>query len=282
MKLENIKSIHFVPANKTHYLEKILKHNEKPDALIFDLEDSVKPDAKDSARENLVKMFEDYKEELRNFTILIRPNKENTPFYKKDTEIIKQLNPDFIVLSKVESKKEIKRGKKIFYRPVIVAIETILGIENSEEILSSLSDEDAVVVGYEDLSAELGIERPRDLFTVNPLTHNIFNVYTKARKYDIPILDAVCRYYKQEDLEIMKNECEFTSNLRFTGKFTIHSNQISIANEYFDKSKIKDFANDVVKKFYDIDDGSAVIVKDKQMMDTPSLKLYKKYKENDK
>lgn len=283
MKLNSLKSLHFIPAHKTNFLERILNEiEEKPDAIVFDLEDSVKPDAKELARENLIKILQDNKTKTGSYTLIIRPNKEDTPYYKQDVKVIKQLNPDVILLAKVEEKGEIKRAKKIYKnKPLIIAIETIRGVENVDTLLSFLNEDDAVVVGYEDLSAELQIERPQDLSTVNPLTHLIFDVYKSARKHNVIIFDAVCRYFKEEDIHILEKECVFTSNLRFTGKFSIHPNQINLINTHFDKKKLQTLANDVVQQFYGVEDGSAVIVKNNQMMDTPSLKLYQKNKDND-
>lgn len=283
MTIQSIKSLHFIPAHKTNFFDHIIKKSKtKPDALVFDLEDSVKPEAKDIARKNLVKIFEDNREVLKNYFVIIRGNNETSQYYSDDVKVIKTLNPDAILLAKVEDKKEIKHTRKIFKDiPIIVAIETIKGIKNREQIIGYLQKNDAVVVGYEDLSAELMIERPKELSSVNPLTSLLFDVFKTTRKYKIRIFDAVCRYYKEEDLKILENECEFTSTLRFSGKFSIHPNQISLINSYFDKKRITDFATDIVDRFNDVKDGTAVIVKDNQMMDTPSLNLYKKYKNNE-
>ena len=75
----------------------------------------------------------------------------------------------------------------------------------------------------------------------------------------------------------MKTPVLFTSDLRFAAKVSIHPSQVPLINKYFDKEKLITFAKNVVCTFSEIGDGSAVIVKDDQMMDTPSLKLYKKY-----
>lgn len=281
--LKEVKSIHFIPAHKTNFLDNILNNKIIPDALCFDLEDSVLPESKNIARENLIKMLKENESKIKKFLIGIRPNKENTSYYKEDVKAIQKINPDFILLAKVESKKEIKRARKLYKnKPLIVAIETIIGVENIDKIISCLNKSDAVVVGYEDLSGELQIERPENLSLVNPLTHLIFDVYKNARKHNIIIFDAVCRFFKKEDLHILKKECIFTSNLRFSGKFSIHPNQIELINQYFDKIKLKKIADDITNRFNKIRDGSAVIVKDRQMMDTPSLKLYEKYKTNKK
>ena len=282
MKLNQLRSIHFIPAHKTEFLNNILNDKKiKPDALIFDLEDSIRPEAKNMARKNLIKMFTENKEKLSNYILIVRPNKEGTSYNKEDVKIISQINPDVVLLAKVENEKEIAHARKTYKnKPLIVAIETILGVDNINKILDSLTENDALVVGYEDLSAELQIERPKDLASTNPLTYLIFEVYKSARKHNVILFDAVCRYFKEEDLQILEKECSFTSELRFTGKFSIHPNQINLINHYFDKTKLKEFANDIVQRFYNVEDGSAVIVKDKQMMDTPSLKLYEKYKKS--
>jgi citrate lyase subunit beta/citryl-CoA lyase len=283
MTIHSIKSLHFIPAHKTNFFDYIIKEAKtKPDALVFDLEDSVKPEAKDMARENLVKIFENHREVLQNYFVIIRGNNEASEYYSRDIKVLKTLKPNAILLAKVEDKKEIKHARKVFKDiPIIVAIETIKGVENREQIIGCLQKDDAVVVGYEDLSAELMIERPKELSSVNPLTSLLFEVFNTARKHKIKIFDAVCRYYKEEDLKILENECEYTSTLRFSGKFSIHPNQIGLINSYFDKKRITDFAIDVVGRFNDVKDGTAVIVKDNQMMDTPSLNLYKRYGKDD-
>ncbi|MCL5011241.1 MAG: aldolase/citrate lyase family protein [Patescibacteria group bacterium] len=230
MKLRDVRSLHFIPAHKTAFLEHLFKDVQtRPDAIVFDLEDSVKPEAKDLARENLIKVIKENKDKLKDYVIIIRPNREGTPYYKKDVEAIQLLNPDAVLLPKVEDRKEIKRARKQYKnKSLIVAIETLVGIENIDSILSNLTEFDAVVAGYEDLSADLKIERPKDLSLTNPLTYLIFEVYISARKHSVIIFDAVCRYFKHEDLPILDRECDFTSNLRFAGKFSIHPNQISL------------------------------------------------------
>jgi citrate lyase beta subunit len=282
MKISSLKSLHFIPANKSAFLDHIIKSVDgKPDALVFDLEDSIKPEAKDWARDNLLKLFSDNKQIFDEYFIIVRINSISSSYCTDDIEALKNINIHAILLPKVENKSEIEHVRNIFNNiPVIVALETIKGIENRNEIISSLKNCDAVVVGYEDLSAELMIERPQDLSSVNPLTSIIFEVFNTARKYRISILDAVCRYYNEDDLSILKKECSFTSTLRFSGKFSIHPNQISIINNYFDKKKINDLAEIVINKFDSIVDASSVIVNDGQMMDTPSFKLYKEYRKN--
>lgn len=275
MKSQELKSLHFIPANKPQYLDSILKSSLKPDALVFDLEDSIQPAAKDFARTALHKMLEKHKSKLKKYIIIIRPNTEKSPYFRKDASMIKRLNPNMILLPKVEKISTLKNARKIFKRkPIIAAIETIKGINVVDKIAANLTDLDALVVGYEDLSADLQIERPNDLNTINPLTQLIFTVFTTARKHKIRIFDAVCRYYKTNDLHWLEQECAFTSNLRFQGKFSIHPNQINIINKYFEPKKLHYQANQIVQQFYGIKDGSAIIVKDQQMMDTPSLKMY--------
>ena len=84
MKLNDIRSIHFIPANRQNFLENIINDSEiRPDSLIFDLEDGVLPEAKDVARQTLIKMFEDTTK-IRDYHTAIRPNKEDTVYFKKD------------------------------------------------------------------------------------------------------------------------------------------------------------------------------------------------------
>ena len=134
------------------------------------------------------------------------------------------------------------------------------------------------MLGYEDLSSELMIERP-DLDSMNPLTKIILRSVVSAREKDVVMIDAVSRKYgTPENIRELEKECLHTCyNLGMSSKVGIHPSQISVINRVFDKRAILRRGEEVLGKFRELKDGSFVITNGgKEMMDTPSYKLYSK------
>lgn len=83
-----IRSLLFVPSIKTHFFGKLfnLKGADKPDGIIFDLEDSVSEKCKGEARDNLRKFLyqdNDYRSKLfREYVIFIRINDFRTDWFQ--------------------------------------------------------------------------------------------------------------------------------------------------------------------------------------------------------
>ena len=278
--LNNVKSLHFIPAVRLDFFDHFKINQLQADVIVFDLEDSVDENSKILAQENLAKIFLDNKDYLEKYKTCIRPNSKYTKYFKDDSKIINKINPDIVLLPKVDNVEDLKFYKKTFKaKNIICAIETLAGVSNVNEICQKLDPKtDAIVVGYEDLSSELKIERPPHLESQNPLTQIIFSVFVVARRFNIPIFDAVCRFFKSEDISILEKECEFTSSLRFSAKFSIHPNQISIINDYFSKEKINNYAETIIDEFSNKSAGTGVRVVNNQMIDLPSLRLYKNIK----
>lgn len=280
-----IRSWLFVPAVKEKFFEKIMtvEGEEKPDVIIFDLEDSVHPNHKSRAREILTSYLHDneaYRREFsKKYVSVIRANAFGTDWFKDDMKTINRLKPDFFGMSKVESPDEIKYLRENSTVPqFFVPIETIKGFKKREGIIKELSTYDVLVLGYEDLSSELMIERP-DLDSMNPLTKIILRSVVSAREKDVVMIDAVSRKYgTPENIRELEKECLHTCyNLGMSSKVGIHPSQISVINRVFDKRAILRRGEEVLGKFRELKDGSFVITNGgKEMMDTPSYKLYSK------
>lgn len=280
-----IKSLLFIPAIKEKYFDKILdlKNNNKPDGIIFDLEDSVNEEYKDNAREILFNRLiknTGYKTNISNlYKIFIRINSFKTKWFAGDLDLVKKIAPDFVMLSKVEKEKELLLTRKKCKNPqLFVVIESIKGVKNREKILESMKPEDLFAIGYEDLSSELLIERPNDLSIENPISKILIDCIISARDKDIIMIDAVSRKFETpKNLKYLEKECKFTLSLGLTAKVAVHPSQVSIINRVFNKKILFKKARNVLGKFEKLEDGSFVIVsKNKEMIDTPSYKMYKK------
>lgn len=275
------------PAIKERFLQKILtlKGVNKPDVVIFDLEDSIAntQDAKTKARNQLINSLitnKSYRKAIdTNFLTAIRVNHHTSDYCKEDIHAITKIHPHFVIVPKVETEEEVifyqRQFKDIQLRFVI---ETIKGYENRNEILRSLRPTDILGIGYEDLCADLGIERPHDLIQPNPLVHIVNCCLISAKQYNISFVEGPSRKYgSRKNLGDCRKECLLSLNMGFNSKLAIHPSQIRIINTIYSKKRLKERARKVLQKFQDLDDGTFVIGdKGKNMMDTPSVSLYSK------
>ena len=141
------------------------------DAAILDLEDAVSPAEKDAARilvRNAIKTLK-YKCE-----VCVRINSIDTTFWKEDLDEILPLRPDLIMPPKISTAQDVlvvdaymtelekKHGMEVGTVKLIPLIETALGIENAYAIASSCPRVAAMLLGGEDLTADLQCKRTKE------------------------------------------------------------------------------------------------------------------------
>ena len=97
------RSVLYMPGANTRALEKA--RTIAADALIFDLEDAVAPDAKEAARANVVAAARSRSYGKRE--IVIRCNGMGTPWGKADVAAIATSGADAILVPKVENAAEV-------------------------------------------------------------------------------------------------------------------------------------------------------------------------------
>ena len=184
------------------------------------------------------------------------------------------------MLAKVESSAELRAIRESSEASrLLVAIESLKGLHNIDSILREMNKRDLFAIGYEDLSAEMGIERPKNLNSINLLTKLILDSAIHARRHGVAMLDAASRKFLEHDLALLRDECLFTSNLGLSGKVCIHPSQISTVNGVWGarNNLMQERGQRVVEGFKCLNDGSFVIVnEEKEMMDTPSYRMYDK------
>ena len=98
------RSVLYIPGSKERALDKA--RGLACDAIIFDLEDAVTPDAKDSARETLKTALAEggYGERAK----IIRINGLDTDWGADDVKVLKDAGADAFLLPKVNSVKDIE------------------------------------------------------------------------------------------------------------------------------------------------------------------------------
>ena len=221
------RSILYVPGSN----EKALKKSSTldVDALIYDLEDSVAPNAKESARDSLIKIINSGVNKDKEQ--VVRINSLDTDIGRDDLKILDHCTPDAILIPKVNSADDVIECEKLINNEDIkiwVMMETALSIVNAYEIAKVSKTLKCFVMGTNDLSTELGIEE--DLKRT-ALQTSFEKCMMASKAYKISILDGVFNDIK--DSEGFEQECVYSHGLGFDGKTLIHPSQINICNKIF-------------------------------------------------
>ena len=224
------------------------------DAVIFDLEDSVAPDAKVEARENLRKLLGEPLGGGRE--TIIRINALSTPWGAEDLRAAQDLAPDAILIPKVEDPEDIAQIDEALDQTdapetlrLWAMIETPKGIMNAGQIARASRTPggrlDCFVTGTNDIVKETGVAplpgRPY-------LSTWLMEIVLAARAYGIDVLDGV--YNDFRDSEGFSIECAQGRAMGFDGKTLIHPGQIEAANRAFgiDPDKLEE-ARHIVEAF---------------------------------
>ena len=154
--------------------------------------------------------------------------------------------------------------------PYKIIIKSIKGFENREKIFSEAENCLLVSLGYEDLRAELGIERP-ELDDNNPLNSMLMETLVSAKKHRLQYMDAVSRKFRDEDIEDFKEELRYGKEIGSWGKVLIHPNQVPPTKKTYSREKEVEKAREKIRRFKEADSG--VITNEKgEMEDLPSLR----------
>ena len=236
------RSLHFVPGGNEKMLSKAASLNA--DALILDLEDSVLPDAKLAARSAVCAWLDETAALGRERWVRINPF--DSPWGREDLEAVIRHSPDGIVLPKVLS-----LGTVVEVDSLLCEAERDEPERRTELILIGTEEAGAVfnlpqmaahprvaglTWGAEDLSVSLGARRKRDA------NGNYLEVFAFVRSYTllaaaaagVQAIDSV--YTDIRDLPGLCRESETAADMGFTGKLTIHPDQIEVVNAAFTPS----------------------------------------------
>ena len=219
------RSVLYIPASKERALEKA--RALPTDAIIFDLEDAVAPDAKAEARDTLRAALAQggYGKRAR----IVRINALSTEWGLADACALAGAGADAILLPKVNAASDIDVLGDVIGPdlPIWAMMETPLSILNAQEIAAH-ARVTGLVAGTNDLAKDLRTRgRPDRL----PLMLALQSIVLAARAARIVAVDGVYNRFKDEDG--LRAECEQGRDLGFDGKTLIHPAQIDIANAAF-------------------------------------------------
>ncbi len=227
------RSLLFIPSNNPAMLQNADVFGS--DAVIFDLEDAVNVTEKDNARNLLYYYLQEHQN--LNLEVVVRINGLDTDYYNDDLEKIVADNIDAIMLPKarieylkqldiilteIETKKNMT--KKIKILPIIELAISVLEVD----VIASLPRVDGILLGAEDLSSDLEVERTK---IGKEIEYARAKVAMACKAYQIDAIDTP--FTDVNDNEGLVIDCMNAKTLGMNAKVAIHPNQIDIINDAF-------------------------------------------------
>jgi citrate lyase subunit beta/citryl-CoA lyase len=225
------RSMLYMPGSNARALEK--GRTLPADALILDLEDAVAPDAKETARRQILDALGEGGYGKRE--ILVRTNGLDSEWGHDDIAAMANSGADAILLPKVESAEMLRQAEEILAdhgAPANLAIwcmiETPLGVLHAEEIAWGSRRMGGFVMGTSDLAKDLHcLHTPGRL----PFVTSLSLCVLAARAHGLAILDGV--HLDLADDAGFADSCRQGLEFGFDGKTLIHPKTIDKANEVF-------------------------------------------------
>lgn len=237
----------FVPGDSERKLDKALQSGA--DALIVDLEDSVALDAKADARA-ITASFLKSNRGVDGPALYVRVNALDTKLTAADLSAVMPCAPKGIMLPKAlgleagltlsqmlddeEARCGLEPGVTRFLPLITETAASVLAIRTWCRPLPRLS---GLTWGAEDLSADLGIAKPRDsdgAYT-SVFRHARTMTIVAAGACETEAIDTV--YIDFRDADGLRRECEEAARDGFSGKLAIHPGQVPVINEVFTVSE---------------------------------------------
>jgi citrate lyase beta subunit len=261
------------------------------DAAIFDLEDAVSIDDKETARiisRDVIGLVK-----RRGIPTFVRVNSLGTGLTVKDVRCMTVTELDGFMLAKTETASDVaklcrmiggvERSSKIKVGSmrVIALIETAKGVLNSFEIASASERVVAVAFGAGDYYRDLG----KDITSVsreeNELLYARSHIVNASRALGVQAIDTPF-LGSLTDKEAFLAEVKLAAQLGFKGKQCIHPSQIQPINSVFSPSKQEvDRARRIVEAFEEAQSkGLGVMSFEGKMVDRMNYRQAKDLLEN--
>ena len=225
------RSVLYIPGSNLRAMEKAKAL--AADALIFDLEDAVAPDAKRDARAQVVNAVKAGGYGRRE--IIIRVNGLNTPWGYADLVAASTAGANAVLLPKTENVESVRQAQTVMAASdapddldIWCMMETPRAVLNAEAIAGSSPRVACFVMGTSDLVNDLHAQHTRDRL---PVVTSLGLCILAARAFGLAILDGV--HLDLDDMAGFEAACRQGHEMGFDGKTLIHPKTLEIANRVF-------------------------------------------------
>ncbi|MFD1611758.1 HpcH/HpaI aldolase/citrate lyase family protein [Sphingomonas tabacisoli] len=215
------RSMLYVPGDKPRAIEKA--RTLPCDAILFDLEDAVAPEAKEIARQTVADAVRAGGYGHRELILRV-----SAADCAEDYALAEALPLDGILIPKVEKVEVVERAARATRHPIWCMIETPLGVLRAAEIAAASDRLAGFVAGTNDLTKEL---RARHTPDRTPLLTSLSLMLLAARAHGLAAIDGV--HLGLDDPEGFEAACRQGVELGFDGKTVVHPSTIDTANRIF-------------------------------------------------
>jgi citrate lyase subunit beta/citryl-CoA lyase len=219
MDLFAVRSVLFLPASNPRAIAKAREVGA--DLVVLDLEDAVKREDKDAARDATVEAVASE----WPVPVAIRVNGVGTEWHSLDLDAVARSSADLVVVPRAISAHLVSNVRKAVDKPVLAMIETAAGVLAASEIAQESA---GLIAGTNDLRADLRL--PLNA-TREPISASLQLIVLAARAAGVAAFDGV--FNRLEDPDGFVAEAEEGRRLGFDGKSVIHPNQIAPCNRAF-------------------------------------------------
>lgn len=225
------RSVLFMPGSNARAMEKA--QTLPADALIFDLEDAVAPDAKVTARDMVCHTVRSGGYGSRE--LIVRINALDTPWSQDDCAAVARCGAAAVLVPKVENAAMVHETLRQLdahgapeHLELWCMLETPRGILHAEDIAASSPRLGALVMGTSDLTKDLHARHTPDRL---PLLTSLSIGVLAARAYGLTALDGV--HLDLNDDAGFAAACRQAVDMGFDGKTLIHPRTLAMANDIF-------------------------------------------------
>lgn len=206
------------------------------DMVVMDLEDAVSLDEKDAARILVREALSSLR--FRHSEVGVRVNPLDSPFWLADLEAIVPARPAALIIPKAsvdavqtmdQAVERIRQERGIEQEIRYLAIiETAMGLVEIRDIASCSRRIDALILGAEDLTSDMGIKRTK---SGKEIEYARFVVATTARAFRLDAIDTP--FTDIEDVKGLLADTAFAKSIGFTGRLAINPRQVDPIQELF-------------------------------------------------
>ncbi len=257
----------FVPGSRQRMIDKALGFDA--DAIMFDIEDGVAPDEKETARTQIAAVLDNCAGEVDAGSAgtpngaaparYVRVNAIGSERIKDDLSAAVRPGCDGLVLPKVDHPEEVttleaaiaalegERGMAVGALPLLPSIESPIGLFNAYAIATSAPRIIGLILGTEDYCRGMGLALRRE-GEARDLIYARSSMATAAAAAHVQAVDGIWPHL--EDGEGLMRYARQARELGMSGMSLLHPSQIEAANDAFSpSSEDVEYASQVLKAF---------------------------------
>lgn len=224
------RSMLYVPGCNTRYLHKA--RTLRVDSVILDLGDPILVEKKVESRRNVCEAVLAGGYGRRE--VVVRVNDLDSPWGRDDVKAVATVGADAVLFPNIESRSDVHEAIALLdeaggkHLPVMVMIESPIGVLRAEEIAAASERIACIVIATSDLLNQLHGRRTPDR---TALHYSLGHVLVAGRAYDRAVVDGISTDLK--DMQSFEFSCRLARDLGFDGKSLVHPFQLPYCNDAF-------------------------------------------------